>query len=229
MKKRVAMMWSGGKDSSLALFKVLNKPEYEVVYLVSTFSAATQRLSMHGVKEQIIEKQSEAIGIPLIKMFTDGADHESYERSMFKLMNQLKDERINEVVFGDIFLEDLRKYRESNLSKVGVNAHFPLWKKETKELINEFLELGFKTICCCIDSSKLSDDFLGQIIDYEWIATLPNDVDVCGENGEFHTLCIDGPIFRKPLSVDYEGVVQKEYSHENNVFKFGFADLLLKE
>lgn len=222
-------MWSGGKDSSLALYKVLNNPEYEVVYLVSTFSSATQRLSMHGIKEQIIEKQSKAVGIPLIKMFTDGADHESYERSMFKLLNKLKEEYINEVVFGDIFLEDLRKYRESNLAKVEVNAYFPLWKKDTKELISEFLELGFKTICCCIDSSKLSDDFLGQIIDSEWIAALPNDVDVCGENGEFHTLCIDGPIFKKSLSVDFEGVVKKEYSHENSVFKFGFADLLLKD
>lgn len=229
MKKKVAMMWSGGKDSSLALHKTLSDPNFEVLYLVSTFSKETGRLSMHGIEQRIIELQAESIGIPLIKMFTDGADHESYENAMHKLLNQLKLEGISTVVFGDIFLEDLRKYREDNLLKVNVKAYFPLWKKATDDLMQEFLDLGFKTICCCVDYSKLDNSFLGQIIDSRWLDRLPEDVDVCGENGEFHTLCIDGPIFEHALVIDFEGVVEKEYRHENNAFRYGFADLLIKE
>ena len=229
MKKKLAMMWSGGKDSSLALYKLLQSEEFEVVRLVSTFSAETERLSMHGIPQDIVDQQAKSIGLPLTKMFIDQSTHSAYEEAMLKLLNELKLEDINDVAFGDIFLEDLRKYREENLAKLNVTAHFPLWKQVTTQLINEFIELGFKTICCCTDSSKLDNRFLGQIIDKEWIRKLPSNVDVCGENGEFHTICIDGPFFDMPLVLDIKGIVVKEYFHNNTVFKYEFANLLLKD
>ena len=193
--------WSGGKDSSYALHKVMQEGIYEVRYLLATINGQFRRLSMHGVREELIELQSERIGIPLKKVYVYESDNASYERQMGALLEEVRSEGINHVIFGDIFLEDLRKYREEKMEQVGMSCVFPLWKKDTTELVNAFIEKGFKTITCCINDGYLDSSWCGRLIDRSFLNDLPPDVDPCGEHGEFHSFCYDGPIFSKPIEV----------------------------
>jgi uncharacterized protein (TIGR00290 family) len=198
-KPKAIFCWSGGKDSSLALYKILEQNEYEVVALLTTLNEEFKRVSMHGVREELLEKQAQAIGLPLIKMFVKEGTNAEYEKNMEEVLLQYKSQGVSKVIFGDIFLEDLRVYRENNLAKVGLEAVFPLWKNNTLELIYEFLHLGFKTITCCINDAHLNENHAGEEITPAFIKALPAKVDPCGENGEFHTFCFDGPIFKKPI------------------------------
>jgi uncharacterized protein (TIGR00290 family) len=154
---------------------------------------------MHGVREELLDKQAAAIGLPLIKMYVSEGTNSEYEKTMEALLLQYKAQGVTKIIFGDIFLENLRIYRENNLLKVGLTAEFPLWKKDTKKLIAEFLELGFKTITCCTNDGYLGEDKVGMQITKQFIEELPKNVDPCGENGEFHTFCYDGPIFKKAI------------------------------
>ena len=154
---------------------------------------------MHGVREELLEKQAGSIGLPLVKMYVNEGTNSEYERIMNETLKRFKDEGITKVIFGDIFLEDLRQYRENNLSRLGVQGVYPLWKQDTKALITEFLTLGFKTVTCCTNDAYLGEDRVGEVIDQKYIDTLPSNVDSCGENGEFHTFCYDGPLFRHPV------------------------------
>ena len=198
-KEKVIFCWSGGKDSALALYTVLQENNYEVIALLTTLNAQFKRVSMHGVREELLDKQAESIGLPLIKMYVSEGTNTEYEKTMEALLLQYKSKGVTKVIFGDIFLEDLRTYRENNLAKVGLKAEFPLWKRNTKELIHEFLELGFKTITCCVNDAYLNEDTVGVEIDANFIKTLPVNVDPCGENGEYHTFCFDGPLFKTPI------------------------------
>ena len=191
--------WSGGKDSSLALYEIQKQGEYDVRYLLTTLSEEFKRISMHGVREELLEAQAASIGIPLKKVYVAVGSNTEYEQKMEAMLLELKAEGIEHVIFGDIFLEDLREYRENNLAKVGMKAVFPLWKRDTKELINQFLDLGFRTITCCVNDAFLGEKEVGVEIDAEFISSLPANVDPCGENGEFHTFCFDGPIFKSPI------------------------------
>ncbi len=199
MKPKVVFCWSGGKDSALALYKVLQKDEYEVIALLTTLNENFRRISMHGVREELLDAQADSIGLPLIKMFVSEGTNSEYEKTMEALLLEYKAQGVTKIIFGDIFLEDLRLYRENNLTKVGLTAEFPLWKIDTKLLVNEFLELGFKTITCCVNDGYLDEDNVGVEITKEFIKRLPTTVDPCGENGEFHTFCYSGPIFKKPI------------------------------
>lgn len=200
MKKAKAIFcWSGGKDSSLALYKALQSGEWDVCYLLCTLNGTHRRISMHGVREALVDAQASSIGIPLIKVFTYEASNEEYEQQMEAALVQAKQEGITHVIFGDIFLEDLRVYRENNLAKVGMTAVFPLWKNDTTVLVNEFLDLGFETITCCVNDALLGEEHVGEMIDEQFLYDLPATVDPCGENGEFHTFCFDGPIFTEPV------------------------------
>jgi uncharacterized protein (TIGR00290 family) len=200
MKPKAVFCWSGGKDSALALYKVLQEKEYEVVALLTTLNALFKRVSMHGVREELLDKQAESICLPLIKMYVREGTNAEYEKNMELLLLQYKAKGVTTVIFGDIFLEDLRTYRENNLAKIGLNATFPLWKKDTKLLIDEFIGLGFKSITCCVNDAYLNEDDVGQIITQTFIKKLPLAVDACGENGEFHTFCFDGPLFKQPVN-----------------------------
>lgn len=200
MKKIKALFcWSGGKDSSLALYEILQAGEYDIQYLLTTINENFKRISMHGVREELLEKQASALDIRLLKMYVKEGSYDEYERNMESLLLEMKAEGVEHVIFGDIFLEDLRKYREDNLAKVGMNAVFPLWKKDTGELIQRFISLGFKTITCCVNDSYLGENEVGTEIDAAFVKALPAKVDPCGENGEFHTFCFDGPIFNTPV------------------------------
>ena len=199
MKPKAIFCWSGGKDSALALYKVLQDDKYEIVALLTTLNAEFKKVSMHGVQEELLEKQAESIDLPLIKMFVSEDTNSEYEQNMETLLLKYKAIGVSKVIFGDIFLEDLRTYRESNLSKIGLTAEFPLWGRDTTELINEFFEKGFKAITCCVNDAYLNEDRVGVELTKRFIEGLPTIVDPCGENGEYHTFCFEGPIFKIPI------------------------------
>jgi uncharacterized protein (TIGR00290 family) len=205
--------WSGGKDSTLALHRVLAEKLFDVKYLLTTLSAQYQRISMHGVREELLEQQAASIGIPLKKIYLEeNASMESYNAIMQNAMLELKKEHIEHAIFGDIFLEDLKTYREEQLKQVGFTAHFPLWQQNSKELLNEFIQLGYKTILVCVNEKYLSSAFAGRIIDEQFMYDLPANVDPCGENGEFHSFVFEGPLLQQPILFKKGEVVRRSYT-----------------
>lgn len=234
MKPKALFNWSSGKDSALALYQTLQENRYEVAILLTSINQEFQRISMHGVSVSLLEKQAESLGIPLIKMeLPKEPSMEEYRQMMSKTMTDVQAQGITHSIFGDIFLEDLRKYREDQLKAVGMEAVFPLWKRNTSQLIQEFLSLGFKTIVTCVNGSYLDKSFAGRIIDQKFIDDLPENVDPCGENGEFHTFTFDGPIFKKPVQFEIGETVKKTYpkpktspEEEDGEYIFWFSDLI---
>lgn len=168
---------------------------------------------MHGLRKELLIAQTKAIGIPasLIEL-PEMPSMAVYEQKMLETTSRLKKEGFTHTAFGDIFLEDLRTYREQQLEKQGFTAVFPLWKKDTKALLNDFLDLGFKTIVVCANSKYFNEDFVGTVIDKNFIENLPEGVDPCGENGEFHTFCFDGPIFKNPVTFTIGEKVFRKYN-----------------
>ncbi|MCE7055797.1 diphthine--ammonia ligase [Algoriphagus sp. AGSA1] len=211
-KAKVLLNWSGGKDSALTLYKLQQSEEYEVKCLLTSISQRYQRISMHGVRTELLDRQVESIGKPLVKMeIPDMPSMEIYEETMRNTLSSLKKEGITASVFGDIFLEDLRTYRQNKLAELDLVGVFPLWKQSTDLLIREFLDLGFKTITTCVNEKYLDKSFVGREIDEDFIKDLPSGVDPCGENGEFHTFVYDGPIFSKPVDFEKGEVVLRKY------------------
>lgn len=201
MKRPKAIFcWSGGKDSAYCLHKVLTEKLFDVKYLLTTVNDEFKRISMHGVREELLDNQAKSIGIPLLKVRVSGGTNKEYEKQMETVLLKAKSEGINNVIFGDIFLEDLRVYRENNLAKMGMKGIFPLWKMDTTNIINDFISQQFKTIICCTNDGYLGEEWVGKEIDESFIEKLPVIVDPCGENGEYHTFCYDGPIFKKKIS-----------------------------
>jgi uncharacterized protein (TIGR00290 family) len=202
-KEKVIFCWSGGKDSALCLHHVLESGRYEVLCLLTTVNEEYQRVSMHGVRTQLLEQQAAAIGLPLEKVFVSrGGSNNEYEERMTVPLLRYKALGAGTVIFGDIFLEDLRRWREENLAKIGMRALFPLWKRDTRELIEEFLALGFGSVICCVNDAWLDETAVGRNIEADFIRGLPPEVDPCGENGEFHSFAFAGPIFKKPLQIE---------------------------
>lgn len=202
--------WSGGKDSSLCLHHVLHENIFDVCYLLTSINGNNNRVSLHGVREELIEAQAKSIGIPLIKAYVYEGTNEEYEKQMNNELLKAKAEGITTVIFGDIFLEDLRKYREDKLNTIGMRAVFPLWKKNTLELVNNFISLKYKSIICSVNDAYLNENHLGQIINNEFIKPLPELVDPCGENGEFHSFCYEGEIFRIKINIETLESIYKE-------------------
>jgi len=204
--------WSSGKDSALTLYYLLQDSNFSVDKLVTTVNSHYNRVSMHGLPVSLLKAQTKAIGIPLeIIELPEQPSMADYESIMSKTVNGLKAQQFTHTAFGDIFLEDLKKYREDNFAKHNIQTVFPLWKRDTKQLINQFLDLGFKTIVVCANSKYFGKDFVGTVIDKAFINKLPEGVDPCGENGEFHTFCFDGPIFKNPIPFTIGEKVYREY------------------
>jgi len=204
--------WSSGKDSALSLYKILQNPDYKIEYLLTSVNEQFQRISMHGVRVELLEAQAKSIDLPLkIMQIPEMPTMEVYETVMMHTLTELQKNGITHSVFGDIFLEDLRKYREDQLAKIGFEGVFPIWKIPSKELIDEFLQLGFKTIVVCVNERYLDKSFVGRIIDQNFINDLPENVDLCGENGEFHTFTFDGPIFSEPINFEVGEIVYRKY------------------
>jgi len=227
--KKAFMNWSGGKDSSLALYHSLKNKTLSIDYLLTNLSAEHNRISMHGVSYDLLKLQAESLRIPLETMkIVKDASMEDYNKLVSSKMNFFTEQGITNCVFGDIFLQDLKTYRETQLDTVGIKAHFPLWERPTSEIIQEFFDLGFKAKVVSINAKLLDKSFAGRELNQSFINDLPKYVDVCGENGEFHSFVYDGPIFSKPIPVTVGEIVKKEYkSAENKEWDsaFWFADL----
>jgi uncharacterized protein (TIGR00290 family) len=208
--------WSGGKDSAYCLHNVLSEHLFSVRYLLTTLNANFKRVSMHGVREELLDAQTNAIGIPALKVWVKEGSNSEYEAQMENMLRKAKAEGIEHVIFGDIFLEDLRAYRENNLAKLGMKAVFPLWKKNTGILINDFIGKGFKTVTCCVNDGYLGEEWVGKEVDREFVDTLPKNIDPCGENGEYHTFCYDGPVFKKKINFKIGDKVYKPLEIKTN-------------
>jgi len=233
MKKQQAIFnWSGGKDSALALYHVLKEGRFDIKHLVTTVNSKYDRISMHGVRNELLTAQGLELGLPIKRiLLPETPSMEDYDAIMKEQLSEINNQKITHSIFGDIFLEDLRAYRENRLKEVGLKGHFPLWKRDTTEIVNEFIDLGFKTMVVCADSALLGNDFTGRVIDKDFLKDLPKNVDPCGENGEFHTFVFDGPIFKNPIKFELGKKTYREYeiSKDDNSNKpagFHFCDLI---
>lgn len=224
-KEKIIMSWSGGKDSSMALHKLLLGNKYEVNYLLTTIYKPNKRVSMHGVPEELIKEQAKAIGIPLKIIYIKEKTHNEYEDKMKAFLLEMKAEGITKVAFGDIFLEDLKKYRIDKLIEVGMEGVFPLWKIKTIEMDQYFIDNQFKTHICAIDNTKIPTLLIATDFNQTFLDSLPSDVDPCGENGEFHTFCYDGPIFKTPVKFNVNAPTLKTYEHNGKTYEYTFSDL----
>lgn len=224
MREPVVMSWSGGKDSAMALYDLLGNTDYEVVELMATVSEEYRRISHHGVREELLDAQAAAIGIPLRKIYlpsddSAGCTNQVYEAIMNRVMDNYKAKNVNTVAFGDLFLEDLRAWREANLAKAGMCGLFPIWKRDTRVMAHEVIRLGYKAYLSCVEAI-VGADFVGRLYDENLLSDLPPMIDPCGENGEFHSFVFDGPTFARPLPIKVGERVTR-----NGRF---YADLLLE-
>lgn len=219
----VILSWSGGKDSALALHALQQHSEYDVRGLLTSINEHYQRISMHGVREALLDSQAEAIGLPLYKVrLSERPSNEEYERQMRAALQDITAQGIRHIAFGDLFLEDIREYRIRQLQQMDMQAVFPLWQKSTDRLANEFVSLGFKAVLCCVDGQALPADYAGREFDAAFLHALPAGIDPCGENGEFHSFVYAGPVFRHPVPV-------RTGEHVTRDQRFHFCDLLAME
>ncbi len=219
MPEPILFCWSGGKDSAIALFVLLQQQDVRVTALLTTVTEGYERISMHGVRRELLERQAESIGLPLHEVrIPPQCVNPIYEARMEVALRVHYVQGVRKVAFGDIFLEDLRAYREKNLARIGMTALFPIWKRDTRELIRFFHQQRFRAIAACVDTKVLDPSFASRELDESFFHDLPPHADPCGENGEFHTFVFDGPIFQSPIPVRTGDVVNRD--------GFVFCDLL---
>jgi len=217
--KTVLMSWSGGKDSCLALFELQRRREYRVAALLTTITADYDRISMHGVRRALLERQAAALGLPLHPVvISKAATNQEYETKLVEAAANYRVDGIDSIVFGDLFLQDIKQYRDEFLSRHGLKGIYPVWLRDTTQFIKEFIALGFKAVTTCVNGKILDASFAGRLIDADFLAALPPNVDPCGENGEFHTFVFDGPNFGQPVRFSLGETVERE--------GFWFSDLL---
>jgi len=236
-KLKTYFNWSTGKDASLALYYLQQQENVEVAKLLTSINNHFDRVSMHGLRRSLLEKQVQALGISATTIeLPEQPTMEEYEKLMTEKVSQFTAKGYTHTAFGDIFLEDLRKYREAQLQPFNIKCLFPLWEKNTKDLLLEFIDLGFKAITVCTKAKLLDETFVGRTLDRNFLNDLPKNVDPCGENGEFHTFCYEGPIFKNPVLFKIGEKIYREYktpkNNDNNVcttdshMGFWFCDLL---
>jgi len=211
LPEKVLFSWSGGKDSALALREILVSGEFEIAALLTTVTADYDRISMHGVRRTLLERQADSLGFPLeIVSISKSSSNEEYEANMRRILTKHLAAGISSVAIGDVFLEDVRQYRENNLAKIGMKGIFPLWRRDTRELVHTFIDLGFEAIITCVGSKSLDKRFAGSHIDAQFLSDLPSTVDPCGENGEYHSFVYDGPIFSNKVEHTVGEVVLRD-------------------
>ena len=221
-REQILFCWSGGKDSAMALHTLLQQDDVSVAALLTTVTEGYQRISMHGVRRDLLHRQAALLRLPLHEVFIPPQCVNSiYEMRMEEAMRHYLRQGIRRVAFGDIFLEDLRRYREKNLARLEMQALFPIWRRDTRQLVREFHALQFRAIAVCVDTRVLDASFAGRELDDSFFADLPRSVDPCGENGEFHTFVFDGPLFTRAVAFSVGETVQRD--------SFVFCDLLPKE
>jgi uncharacterized protein (TIGR00290 family) len=222
MPEPIVFCWSGGKDSAMALHVLLQRKDVRVTSLLTTLTEGYERVSMHGVRRELLERQAGSIGLPLHEVWIPPRCSNSiYEEQMEKALRVHYDQGVRSVAFGDIFLEDLRTYRERNLERIGMTALFPIWKRDTRELVRQFCAARFRSVAVCVDGKVLNRSFAGRELNEQFFRDLPQEVDPCGENGEFHTFVFDGPIFRNSLRVRAGEMIERD--------SFVYCDLLPAE
>jgi uncharacterized protein (TIGR00290 family) len=213
------LAWSSGKDSAWALHTIRQAGEFDVVALLTTVNSTYQRVAMHAVRERLLEMQASAAGLPLVKVsIPSPCPNEIYEQEMGAAMARARAEGVWHVIFGDLFLDDIRAYREKHLAACGMTPVFPIWRRDTRRLAEEMLAGGLSAYLTCVDPRKLTASFAGRRFDADLLKDLPEDVDPCGENGEFHTFACAGPMFREKIPVTSGQIVERD--------GFVFADLL---
>jgi uncharacterized protein (TIGR00290 family) len=218
----LVLSWSGGKDSALALYELERDPHFEVVAIMTSLADEFRRISHHGVREELLDAQADALGLPLIKIYLPSGKNtpctnEVYEEIMGRAMDELKSQGVYTVGFGDLFLEDLRAWREQNLAKAGMSGVFPIWKRDTRTLSRRIVAMGFKAVLSCVEG-KVGPGFAGRAYDDCLLDELPEGTDPCGEYGEFHTFVYDGPGFVRPVAIGLGEIVIRDGRY--------YADLL---
>lgn len=230
MAHKTYFNWSTGKDSAMALHLLQQDKNYNVVKLLTSVNAHHNRVSMHGLRRELLNAQIAELGLPADTIeLPEQPDMAEYERQMINAVSSLKNEGFTHSAFGDIFLEDLRKYREEQLAKYNFKAVFPIWKRDTRELMHYFIENGFQAITVCVNATLLNESFAGRLLDESFLNDLPANVDPCGENGEFHTFCFNGPVFKNPVRFNVGEKTYREYDspkEEGQKTGFWFCDLL---
>jgi uncharacterized protein (TIGR00290 family) len=200
MKEPLVVSWSGGKDSARALYEILQGDEFEVLALLTTVTDVYDQVSMHGVPRVLLEAQAASLRLPLeIMRIRKGAPNTEYESTLLDTLSRYDKRGVRRVVFGDLFLEDIRQYRQSVLSRIGMTGLYPLWQRDTAQLAQQLISLGFRVVVTCVDPRALPESFAGRELDADFLRSLPPGVDRSGENGEFHTFVFDGPIFSEPV------------------------------
>ena len=218
-REPVWLSWSSGKDSAWALHELRRDERFEVCGLLTTVNQKHERVAMHGVRERLLESQAEAAGVPLrIVRLPDPCTNEAYEACMHEALADAPAAGVSTVAFGDLFLEDIRAYREKQLARVSMQAHFPLWGRDTRQLANEMVAAGARAVLTCVDPRACPREFVGRTWDADLLRELPAGVDPCGENGEFHSFAFAGPAFARPIDVRAGEVVERG--------DFVFADLI---
>jgi uncharacterized protein (TIGR00290 family) len=210
----VSLSWSGGKDSAYALWKLNQGSEFQVKRLHTTFDSETRRVSMHGIHEDLIQLQADALGLPLDKIFFKASeDVSAYTEAVENYLIELQEQGINHLAYGDIFLEDLKKFRQQMLSARGMEAVFPLWGMPTAQLARDFIREGFVTLVCAADENLVASAWVGKFYDNSFLEALPDGVDPCGENGEFHTFFVSGPMLKETLPVRLGKLTSQVYHY----------------
>ncbi len=210
---KTVLNWSSGKDAALAYHALSNENEYDVCKLLTTVNAEADRVVMHGLREELLDMQAEAMGVPLQKIKLPASPTDVvYKTEMQKALEILKADGITTAAFGDIFLDDLKQYREAQLSTIGFNAVFPLWKRDTTELVRLLEDTGIEAMLVCVNGTLLAKEFLGRVVNRELLDDLPENVDPCGENGEFHTFVFNAPYFKNKIPVKKAEIIYKEYN-----------------
>jgi len=209
---KVVMNWSSGKDAALAYHLLRQDSGISIECLLTTVSEEHDRVFMHGVREQLLDLQAERMGQPLIKIKLPASPDDSlYDRAMRQTLQGFKDDGITAAAFGDIFLDDLRLYREQQLGRAGISAVFPLWKKDTRALVQMVEQAGIEAVIVCVNETYLGKEFLGKKVNADFLSALPPGVDPCGENGEFHTFVSNAPFFSAPIQILAGEIVHKTY------------------
>ncbi len=231
-KIKTVLNWSSGKDAAMALYLLQQNPAYTATHLLTTINEEHNRIVMHGVREELLDMQAERIGLPLKKIHLPASPQDTiYKQAMANALTELKQEGITTAAFGDIFLEDLKTYREQQLQTVGFNALFPLWKRDTRQMVEMVEDSGIEAVIICLNEKFLSKEFLGRKIDRSFLNDLPPNVDPCGENGEFHTFVYNAPYFNTAIPIERGEITYRQYtSAENDTDKWntGFYFLDIK-
>lgn len=216
------LSWSSGKDSAWSLEVIRREGQYDVKALLTTVNAEYHRVAMHAVRESLLRAQAKSTGLPLVTVpIPNPCPNAAYEEAMAAAMRRARSEGITHMIFGDLFLEDIRRYREEKLAGTGIEPVFPLWEIDTRQLAQEMVAAGLRAMLTCVDPRKLNSSFAGRRFDAQLLADFPAEIDPCGENGEFHTFAYQGPMFHTPIQIDQGDVVERD--------GFVFADALPKQ